>query len=123
MAEEGFKKKELNERDICTKFITPAIKGSGWNIQTQVREEVAFTAGRVIVQGKTVSRGKSKRADYILYHQSEIPLAIVEAKDNKHGIGDGMGQALEYADILDVPFAASSNGDQRNRDGPKEFSF
>lgn len=104
-------KKDLSERDICTKFITPAIKTAGWDVQTQMREEVTFTAGRIIVRGKTVSRGKSKRADFILYHKPNIPLAIIEAKDNKHQIGDGMQQALGYAETLDIPFVFSSNGD------------
>ncbi len=104
-------KKQLSERDICTKFITPAIEKAGWDIQTQVREEVTFTAGRIIVRGKLHSRGKKRRADYILYHQKNQPLAVIEAKDNKHSIGAGMQQAQAYADALDVPFVFSSNGD------------
>ncbi len=103
-------KKELSERDICTKFITPAIIKSGWDKDSQIREEVSFTDGKVIVRGKLVSRGKSKRADYILYYKSNIPLAIVEAKDNNHSIGAGIQQALEYAQMLDIPFVFSSNG-------------
>jgi len=106
-----FDKKKLSERDICTKFITPAIEAAGWDIQTQVREELSFTKGRVIVRGHKVSRGKAKRADYVLYHKPNIPIAVIEAKDNKHGIGDGMQQALDYAEALDVPFVFSSNGD------------
>ncbi|MGY0218370.1 EcoAI/FtnUII family type I restriction enzme subunit R [Endozoicomonadaceae bacterium StTr2] len=104
-------KKQLSERDICTKFITPAIVKSGWDIHNQIREEVTFTDGRIIVRGKLHSRGKRRRADYILYRQKNQPLAIVEAKDNKQSIGAGMQQALEYAEALDVPFAFSSNGD------------
>src|ERR1051325_1344798 len=104
-------KKSLSERDICTKFITPAITEAGWDLQTQIREEVGFTKGRIIVRGKTYSRGKSKRADYILYFKPNIPLALVEAKDNTYPIGAGMQQALEYADMMDVPFVFSSNGD------------
>ncbi len=104
-------KKALSERDICTKYITPAIESAGWNIATQIREEVGFTAGRIYVKGKLTTRGKQKRADYILYHQSNIPIAVVEAKDNKHTVGDGMQQALEYARILDIPSVFSSNGD------------
>ena len=104
-------KKELTERDICTKFINPAIKNAGWNMRTQVREEVSFTDGRIIVQGKLYTRGKSKRADYILYYKSNIPIAIIEAKDNKKPVGHGMQQALEYSEILQIPFIFTSNGD------------
>jgi type I restriction enzyme R subunit len=104
-------KKELSERDICTKFINPAIEKAGWNMRTQVREEVSFTDGRIIVQGKLYTRGKSKRADYILYYKSNIPIAIIEAKDNKKAVGHGMQQALEYSEILQIPFVFTSNGD------------
>ena len=104
-------KKELSERDICTKFINPAIEKAGWDLRKQVREEVSFTDGRIIVQGKLHTRGKRKRADYILYYKSNVPIAIIEAKDNKHNVGDGMQQALEYADILQIPFVFTSNGD------------
>ena len=78
---------------------------------TQVLEEKLFTDGRVIVRGKMTTRGKAKKADYILFYKPNIPLAVVEAKDNNHTVGDGMQQALGYAEILDVPFAYSSNGD------------
>ncbi|MCD7878357.1 MAG: DEAD/DEAH box helicase family protein [Candidatus Gastranaerophilales bacterium] len=104
-------KKDLSERDICTKFITPAIINAGWNKDLQIREEVSFTAGKVIVRGKLVSRGKAKRADYILYYKNNIPLAVIEAKDNKHNVGAGIQQAIEYAETLDIPFVFSSNGD------------
>ena len=104
-------KRSLSERDICTKFITPALTQAGWDSLTQVREEVSFTKGRVIVRGKTHSRGKSKRADYILYFKPNIPLAVIEAKDNTQSLGAGMQQALEYAGMLDIPFVFSSNGD------------
>lgn len=104
-------KKELSERDICTKFITPAIIKSGWDKDSQIREEVSFTAGKVIVRGKLVSRGKGKRADYILYYKNNIPLAVIEAKDNKHSVGAGIQQAIEYAETLDIHFVFSSNGD------------
>ncbi|NIK93087.1 DEAD/DEAH box helicase family protein [Mangrovimonas sp. CR14] len=104
-------KKQLTERDICTKFINPAIQKAGWNMRTQVREEVSFTDGRIIVQGKLYTRGKKKRADYILYYKPNIPIAIIEAKDNRHKIGDGMQQALEYSEILQIPFVFTSNGD------------
>ncbi len=107
-------KKTFTEADIRTKFITPAIvgvNGTKWNMMTQLREEIYFTKGRVIVRGKTVRRGAAKKADYILFYKPNIPIAVVEAKDNNHSIGAGMQQALEYAEILDVPFAYSSNGD------------
>lgn len=104
-------KKKLSERDICTKFITPAIEQSGWDIHRQVREEYTFTDGRVIVRGNLTSRGKKKRADYLLSYKPNLPIAIVEAKDNKHSIGSGLQQAINYGDILDVPFVYSSNGD------------
>jgi type I restriction enzyme R subunit len=104
-------KKDLSERDICTKFITPSLKNAGWNIDTQVREEVSFTDGRIYVRGKIHARGARKRADYLLYYKPNIPLAIIEAKDNHHTTGAGMQQALGYAGSLDVPFVFSSNGD------------
>jgi type I restriction enzyme R subunit len=107
-------KKDLTERDICSKFITPALVGANedkWNLMTQIREEAYFTKGRVIVRGKTVQRGEAKKADYLLLYKPNLPLAVVEAKDNTHSVGAGMQQALEYAEILDIPFAYSSNGD------------
>ncbi|TAL09159.1 MAG: DEAD/DEAH box helicase [Porticoccaceae bacterium] len=107
-------KKSLTEADIRSKFITPALVGptaSKWNLMTQLREEVYFTKGRVIVRGKTVRRGEAKKADYILFYKPGMPIAVIEAKDNTHSVGAGMQQALEYAEILDVPFAYSSNGD------------
>ena len=104
-------KKSLSERDICTKFITPAIVKAGWNRDTQIMEEVSFTAGKIIVRGKLVSRGKQKRADYILYYKNNIPIAIIEAKDNKHSVGAGIHQGIDYAETLDIPFVFSSNGD------------
>lgn len=104
-------KKKLTERDICTKFINPAIENAGWDLRKQVREEVSFADGRIIVQGKLHTRGKRKRADYILYYKPNVPIAIIEAKDNNHNVGDGMQQALEYADILHIPFVFTSNGD------------
>lgn len=103
--------KNLSERDICTKYITPAIVKAGWNKLTQLLEEVSFTEGKIYVRGKLTVRGSRKRADYILYYKPNIPIAIVEAKDNKHSVRAGMQQALEYARILDIPFVFSSNGD------------
>ena len=107
-------KKGLTEADIRTKFITPALTGlhrEKWNLMSQIREEIYFTKGRVIVRGKTVQRGEAKKADYILSYKPNLPIAVIEAKDNNHSVGAGMQQALEYAEILDVPFAYSSNGD------------
>ncbi|MFQ5641000.1 MAG: EcoAI/FtnUII family type I restriction enzme subunit R [bacterium] len=104
-------KKSLSERDICTKYITPALARAKWDVQTQIREEVSFTAGRVLVRGKMVMRGKAKRADYLLYYKPNIPIAIVEAKENSLPVGAGMQQALSYAEMLEIPFVFSSNGD------------
>jgi len=110
-------KKQLSERDICTKFVTPAIRAAGWQ-QTQFREEVSLTAGRVMVRGNMAYRlknpkvkGGPKRADYVLYAKSNIPIAVIEAKRNIYEVGQGMQQALDYAEMLDVPIAISSNGD------------
>jgi len=99
----------LSERDICTKFITPALKNAGWDIDTQILEEVSFTDGKIYVKGKLTARGKRKRADYILYYKS-IPVAIIEAKDDSHSVNAGIQQALEYSRILDIPSVFSSNG-------------
>jgi type I restriction enzyme R subunit len=104
-------KRALSERDICTKFITPALRRAGWDEILQIREEVGFTKGRIIVRGKLVTRGRAKRADYILYFKPNIQLALIEAKDNSHSVGDGIQQGLDYAATLDIPFVFSSNGD------------
>ena len=104
-------KKQLSERDICTKFITPALEEAGWDITTQIREEFPLTKGRIIVRGKLHTRAKHKRADYVLFYRPNIPIAIIEAKDNHHTVSDGMQQALGYAEMLQVPFVFSSNGD------------
>ena len=104
-------KRDLSERDICSKFITPAVTAAGWDPLLQIREEFSFTKGRIIVRGKLVTRGKAKRADYVLYYKPNIPLALIEAKDNSHSVGDGIQQGLEYAETLDIPFVFSSNGD------------
>jgi type I restriction enzyme R subunit len=104
-------KKALSERDICTKFIAPALQKAGWDMQTQLREEVYITKGRIIVRGRMTTRAAGKRVDYILYYKPNIPIAIIEAKDNHHSVGDGMQQALNYAEMIDVPFVFSSNGD------------
>ena len=105
------KKHEMTEEDIKLQFITPAIEGAGWDRQKQIRMEYNFTDGRVIVRGNVTARGKRKRTDYLLYYKPNIPLAIVEAKDNRHSVGAGMQQAIEYAEVLDIPFVYSSNGD------------
>ena len=104
-------KKSLTEQDICSKYILPAVLKSGWDLKYQIREQVSFTAGKIIVRGKTVSRGEQKRADFILYYRNDFPIAIIEAKDNNHGVGSGVEQGLGYADTLDIPFVFSSNGD------------
>jgi len=125
-------KKSLSERDICTKFITPALADAGWDTQKQLLEEVTFTDGKIYVRGKMVARGAKKRADYILYYKPNIPIAVIEAKDNKHSVRAGLQQALDavieakdnkhsvraglqqaldYAEVLDIPFVFSSNGD------------
>jgi len=103
-------KQQLSERDIRTKYITPAIKAAGWEIESQILEEVSFTDGKIYVKGKLTARGKRKRADYILYYKS-IAVAIIEAKDNNHSARSGIQQALDYAKTLDIPYAFSSNGD------------
>jgi len=87
-------KKVLSETDICSKFITPAVTAAGWDEMSQVRREVFFTKGRIIVRGKLVTRGKAERADYILYYKPNIPIALIEAKTNTHAVGAGMQQAL-----------------------------
>lgn len=104
-------KHSMSEEDIKLKFITPAIERAGWDKMRQIKMEYTFTDGRVIVRGKIVARGSKKRTDYILSYKPNLPLAIVEAKDNKHSVGDGMQQAIAYAETLDVPFVYSSNGD------------
>ena len=105
------KKSQMTEEDIKLQFITPAIEAAGWDRQKQIRMEYSFTDGRVIVRGNITARGKRKRTDYLLYYKPNLPLAIVEAKDNHHSIGAGMQQGIEYAQCLDVPFVYSSNGD------------
>lgn len=110
-------KYQLSERDICTKFIMPAIQEAGWQ-QHQFREEVGLTDGRVVVRGKLAARiknpeakGGPRRADFVLYARPNVPIAVVEAKQAKFSVGHGMQQALAYAEMLDAPFAISSNGD------------
>lgn len=106
-------KKKCSEIDICDLFITPAIKQAGWDQMLQIRREVTLAPGPVVVRGNLSSRNKKKRkfADYVLSLKPGLPLAVVEAKDNKHSISSGLQQAIGYADVLDVPSALSSNGD------------
>jgi type I restriction enzyme R subunit len=111
MDEATMDKKQLSERDICTKYITPAVTGAGWDLISQIREEVFFTKGRVIVRGKLHIRGERKFADYVLYYKPNIALAVIEVKENGQSVGAGMQQALNYAETLGAPFVFSSNGD------------
>lgn len=106
-------KKELSEIDICDLYITPSIKDAGWDHLQQIRREVTLTPGPVVVHGNVSARNKKKKkfADYVLSWEPGIPIAVVEAKDNKHTVNHGMQQALGYAEILEVPSAFSSNGD------------
>lgn len=118
-------KKSLNEQEIRSIFIRPAIQNAGWTA-SQIREEYVITKGRIIARGGTSKRDEGKRADYVLFYKPHIPLAIIEAKDNNHSVSAGMQQAIEYASLLMVPFVFSSNGDAfsfHNRmvtDGEKE---
>lgn len=106
-------KNQLSESDICDKFIRPAMERAGWHALNQIFREFPLRAGRVVVRGNKSHRDASTvlRADYALFHKPNIPLAVVEAKDNTHSVGAGMQQALRYAALLDVPFVFSSNGD------------
>lgn len=104
-------KSKLSEADIISKYILPAIKLVGWDDMTQIRQEVKLRDGKVIVRGNAAARKKVKSADIVLYHKPSMPLAVVEAKANKHEIGKGMQQGLDYANMLDVPFVFASNGD------------
>jgi type I restriction enzyme R subunit len=102
--------KDLTEQDICSKIVLPAIVSSDWDLHQQIREQKTFTDGRITLHGKTVSRGEKKRADFILYHKNNLPIAVVEAKDGNHTVGAGLEQAKQYAEILHIPFAYSTNG-------------
>lgn len=101
----------LTEADIITKCVMPAILNAGWDNTTQIRQEVKLRDGKVIVRGKVAARRTVKSADIVLYHKPGIPLAVIEAKANKHEIGKGMQQGIEYARLLDVPFFFATNGD------------
>ena len=104
-------KAKLTETDIITKFILPAVKEAGWDDLTQIRQEVKLRDGKVVVRGQMAARKKVKSADIVLYHKPGLPLAVIEAKANKHEIGKGMQQGLDYASLLEVPFVFASNGD------------
>ena len=103
-------KRDLSEADICDRYITPALDGAGWK-KSQIRREYSFTDGQMLVRGQLTTRGARKRADYVLFHHTNQPIAVIEAKDNQHSVGAGMQQALGYAETLGVPFVFSSNGD------------
>lgn len=102
-------KKQMSEEDIKLQYITPAITAK-WDIK-KITMETNITDGKINLKGNFVTREKPKRADYVLYLNSNNPIAIVEAKDNKHSISHGLQQAMAYASMLDIPFAYSSNGD------------
>jgi len=107
----GVNKTHLTETDIITKYILPAVKDAGWDVMSQIRQEVKLRDGKVVVRGKLAARLTVKSADIVLYHKPGLPLAVIEAKANKHEIGKGMQQGLDYARLLDVPFVFASNGD------------
>ena len=105
-------KSQLSEADIQTKYIEPALTRAGWDLKSPlVRKEFKITNGRIIAKAQVCKRDKPLRADYVLFSQPNQPIAVIEAKDNKHSVGHGIQQALKYAGMLDVPFAFSSNGD------------
>ena len=104
-------KSQMTEEDIKLNFITPAISSKGWKDKITMETQVKFTDGKINLKGNLISREKPKKADYILYINSNNPIAIVEAKDNKHSVSHGLQQAMTYAQMLDIPFAYSSNGD------------
>ena len=102
-------KKEMTEEDIKLHYITPSIT-SKWD-RNKITMETQITDGKINIRGNLKLREKPKRADYILYLNNNNPIAVVEAKDNKKSISHGLQQAMEYAKMLDLPFAYSSNGD------------
>lgn len=106
-------KSHLSETDICDRFITPALEQAGWTLEQHILREYTLRPGRVVVRGQASHRDKASmlRADYVLFHKPNVPLAVVEAKDAKHSVGAGMPQAIQYADLLGVPFSFASNGD------------
>lgn len=106
----GLSIKDLTEEDIKLRFITPSLQKSEWDIQSQIRCEYYYTDGKINVRENVASRGKGKKVDYLLSYRSNMPIAIVEAKDNKVTVSHGIQQAIGYAVDLDIPFAYSSNG-------------
>ncbi|MEM8483998.1 MAG: DEAD/DEAH box helicase family protein [Bacteroidota bacterium] len=113
-------KRDLSEIDICDRYITPALHKAGWSLE-QIRREYPISPGRIHAQGAVYKRGTPRRADYLLFYKNNLPLAVIEAKDNKHTVGHGIQQAVAYGDMLDVPFVYSSNGDaflERDVTGP-----
>lgn len=107
----GINKTHLTETDIITKYILPAVKDAGWDLVSQIRQEVKLRDGKIVIRGKLASRVKVKSADIVLYHKPNLPLAVIEAKSNQHAMGKGMQQGLDYAALLDVPFVFATNGD------------
>ena len=104
--------KSLSEEDVKLRFITPAITAKGWSVEDITMEKkVKFTDGKINLRGNLVARSKAKYADYMLFYHRAKPIAIVEAKDNNHTVSYGLQQAMTYAQMMDVPFAYSSNGD------------
>ena len=104
-------KSQMSEEDIKLNYITPALLGQGWKNRITMETGLKFTDGKINLRGNLVAREKPKKADYILYIERNYPIAIVEAKDNNHSVSFGLQQAITYAQMLDVPFAYSSNGD------------
>ena len=104
-------KSQMTEEDIKLNFITPALVSSGWQNKITMETKDQFTDGKVNIRGNLVSREPAKKADYILYINANNPIAIVEAKDNHHTVSHGLQQAKTYAQMMDIPFAYSSNGD------------
>ena len=100
----------LSEQDISTQFVIPALQQAGWDLRRQVREQVSFTKGRIIVRGRLHTRGNGRRADIVLYHLPNQPIAVIEVKKATLAVGAGMQQALDYAESLQVPFVFSTNG-------------
>lgn len=93
---------KLSERDICSKFITPVLVSAGWNLQTQIREEVSFTKGRIIMRGNQHSQGKGSRTDYVQYYRANQPIALIEAKDQTYSLSAGTLHGLNCAETLDL---------------------
>ncbi len=104
-------KKQMTEEDIKLNYITPAINASGWRNGINITMETKITDGKINIKGNMAYREKAKKADYLLYLNKYNPIAVVEAKDNNHSVSHGLQQAMTYAQMLDLPFAYSSNGD------------